>query len=179
MTKSFTSLFVTDNKETCQQRYKFICIISDMNEEFSTYRGRLNWSLKKAGMSQTDLAKLCGLKPQAVQYLCDQKNNAQGSIHNAKFAHHLKVSALWLEANIGEPLTEDRLKEVEKELEKTKEDFNKTMDTVKSWGVEDINSVDVELSEIFSSAYKVRIEDRPHVTKIVKTFIRKPRKAEG
>lgn len=31
-----TSSFVTDYKEACQHKYKFVCIIGDMNEEFLT-----------------------------------------------------------------------------------------------------------------------------------------------
>lgn len=141
-----------------------------MNEEFLTYRGRLNWALKNANMTQTALAKLCNLNPQAVQYLCDKKNNAQGSIHNAKFAHFLKVSALWLEANIGDPCLEDKLTKAMEELKKTKEELDRTIETVKSWGIEDLNSVDIELSEILSSAYRVPAENRGQVKTIITTF---------
>jgi len=67
-----------------------------------TYAARLKWAITNAELTQSKLAKLVGVKPQTVQYLCDEKNNAQGSIHNASFAEILGVSPLWLETNKGD-----------------------------------------------------------------------------
>ena len=43
-----------------------------------TYAARLRWAIANAELTQSKLAKLVGVKPQTVQYLCDEKNNAQG-----------------------------------------------------------------------------------------------------
>lgn len=169
MTKSNTSIFVTDYKHTCQHAYKNICIISFM-EEFNTYGGRLRWALKKAKMNQSQLADKLSLKPQAIQHLCDPKKNAQGSIHNARISKILNVSAIWLENNEGSPTIESNSKIID-DLNHTREELEKIIDTVKSWGIKNIEEVDVELSKIIESAAKVKKENRPHVQKIVDTFV--------
>jgi len=96
--KSITNTFVPENKHTCQYIDKIICIILAMD----TYAARLRWAIANAELTQSKLAKLVGVKPQTVQYLCDEKNNAQGSIYNTSFAEALGISPLWLETNKGD-----------------------------------------------------------------------------
>ena len=113
MINSNTSIFVPDYKHTCQRNYKNICIISCM-EKFKTYGERLKWALKQAKMSQSKLAEeLKNVRPQAIQHLCDPKKAAQGSIHTARIARILKISALWLEANEGSPFFKENSIEIE------------------------------------------------------------------
>jgi hypothetical protein len=65
-------------------------------KEFDTYGGRLRWALSRAKMNQSQLAHQLNIKPQTIQYLCNPQKNAQGSIHNARMAKTLNVSAIWL-----------------------------------------------------------------------------------
>jgi phage repressor protein C with HTH and peptisase S24 domain len=60
----------------------------------------------KGGLTQSELAKAAGIKPQAVQHICDQNKTAKGSTHTALFASILGVSALWLETGEGQPISE-------------------------------------------------------------------------
>ncbi|MBS0300534.1 MAG: helix-turn-helix transcriptional regulator [Proteobacteria bacterium] len=146
-------------------------------KEFDTYGGRLRWALSRAKMNQSQLAHQLNIKPQTIQYLCNPQKNAQGSIHNARMAKILNVSAIWLEANEGSPDIESNSELIE-DLKQTKEALERTIDTVKSWGIDDIQNVDVELSQIIESATKVDKDNRPHVHKIVETFIAKPGKGK-
>lgn len=145
-------------------------------DNFDTYAGRLCWELKHAEMNQSQLAKLLGINPQAIQYLCNKENNAKGSIYNYRMAFILGVSPIWLEAKIGDPIPHEKLKAVENELKTTKETLEKTLDVVKSWGIDDINSVDVETSDIFQTVTKLEDNNKKQVKKIVKTFTVKPEK---
>lgn len=70
-----------------------------------TYAERLAWAIKNYGLTQTGLASLAGVSPQTVQYLCDKKNNAQGSKHSSSFAEALGISPTWLETGKGDKLT--------------------------------------------------------------------------
>jgi len=62
---------------------------------------RLRAALAHAGMSQSRLARELGVKPQAIQHLCDPKKNAQGSTHTHAMARILGVSGQWLGEGTG------------------------------------------------------------------------------
>ena len=59
-----------------------------------TFADRLNFALKNAGMNQSELGKLVGLKPQAIQYLCSGKGKA--STKSFEMAKALNVDPAWL-----------------------------------------------------------------------------------
>ena len=53
--------------------------------------------MKTAGnMSQSELARAIGIRPQAIQYLLNPANRAQGSKHLVAIANTLGVSPQWL-----------------------------------------------------------------------------------
>lgn len=68
-----------------------------------TYAERLNWAMARhePPLGQSDLARLTGIKPQAVQYLCDPKRAARGSKHTPQLAAALGVSPHWLATGKG------------------------------------------------------------------------------
>lgn len=68
----------------------------------TTYGERLLWAMKEAGLSQSELARRIGVKPQSIQHLVDPKKNAQGSSKTAALANVLDVSSHWLETGEGE-----------------------------------------------------------------------------
>lgn len=72
-----------------------------------SYSKRLAWAIRNAGLTQTNLAKVAGVSPQTVQYLCDPKRGAQGSKHNSRFAEALGVSSIWLETGEGQITPDD------------------------------------------------------------------------
>lgn len=146
-----TSLFVTQSKYACQQTRKFVCMIPLMEK----YSERLTWAINNAGITQTDLARMIGVKPQTIQYLCSPKNNAQGSIHNASIAEILKISALWLETGRGDISIQPS--KAERMLEMLGIDIKR-------------NDLDMEGIEILRDAIQVPKENRKHLKKIVKTF---------
>lgn len=98
-----TNRFVADNRYFCQSFDKTICMLSVME----TYAERLTWAMERAEMSQSDLARVVGIKPQSIQYLCDSNRNAQGSKYNSRMAAALSVSATWLETGKGDRLARD------------------------------------------------------------------------
>jgi transcriptional regulator with XRE-family HTH domain len=68
----------------------------------SSYAKRLRQARLNAGISQSELARRVGLKnPQAVQYLEEDSNNAQGSRYTPRFAQELGVSPVWLQSGSG------------------------------------------------------------------------------
>ncbi|RTL40542.1 MAG: XRE family transcriptional regulator [Burkholderiales bacterium] len=78
----------------------------------TTFRERLEWAMQqKGGISQSELARQVGVKPQSIQHLLDPKKNAQGSSHTAKIAKALGVSPEWLASGAGprEPTTVESL----------------------------------------------------------------------
>lgn len=152
-----TSAFVTGNKYTCQHFDKIICIIPPMN----TYGERLKWAIKNANFTQTKLALEAGIQPQTVQYLCDKKNNAQGSRHNSKFAEILKINAYWLETGEGERLVNEN-READDDL-------------LQILGINRDN-LDLDQIEIIRSVMSVKKEDRPDLKKIVKKYVNPDRK---
>ena len=169
MINSNTSILVSENKDTCQHSYKFLCIIVCMK----TYADRLSWAISNAKLSQTGLANLAKVKPQTVQYLCDKKNNAQGSLHNARFAKILKVSALWLETGEGDrdiPDRDENFQKTTEQLLKTTEQLKEVLDVLKELKI-DINHLDVNQIEIIRTAMQVKESRREHLKSIVDTFV--------
>lgn len=72
--------------------------------EWKTYAGRLIWAMQHAGKTnQSELARVIGIKPQSIQYLCRRDAGAQGSKHTAALADALGVSSRWLARNEGLP----------------------------------------------------------------------------
>lgn len=158
MISKSTSVFVTKNKYTCQQDHKFICIISDME----TYSERLTWAINNAGMTQSQLAKLAGIKPQTIQYLCSSRNNAQGSIHNASFAEILNVSALWLETGKGNRDPQQ----------------NKALEFLKMLEI-DPESIEMDQVESIKAIMKMPEENREKAKKIISVFSEPDDKPDG
>lgn len=75
------------------------------NKEWESYAGRLGWAMRRAGRTnQSELARAIGVKPQAIQYLCDLDAGAQGSSHTPSLARELGVRADWLARGEGQPL---------------------------------------------------------------------------
>lgn len=75
------------------------------NKEWDSYAGRLGWAMRRAGRTnQSELARAIGVKPQAIQYLCDLDAGAQGSSHTPSLAKELGVRADWLARGEGQPL---------------------------------------------------------------------------
>lgn len=75
------------------------------NREWESYAGRLGWAMRRAGRTnQSELARAVGVKPQAIQYLCDLDAGAQGSSHTPSLAKELGVRADWLARGEGQPL---------------------------------------------------------------------------
>lgn len=75
------------------------------NREWASYAGRLGWAMRRAGRTnQSELARAIGVKPQAIQYLCDLDAGAQGSSHTPSLAKELGVRADWLARGEGQPL---------------------------------------------------------------------------
>ncbi|WP_353233345.1 helix-turn-helix domain-containing protein [Diaphorobacter ruginosibacter] len=63
----------------------------------SGFADRLRLAMKTAGdMSQSELARAIGVRPQAIQYLLNPANQAQGSKHLVAIANALDVSPQWL-----------------------------------------------------------------------------------
>lgn len=74
-------------------------------DEWRNYAGRLGWAMRRSGRTnQSELARAIGVKPQAIQYLCDAEAGARGSSHTPALARELGVRADWLARGDGEPL---------------------------------------------------------------------------
>lgn len=61
-----------------------------------TFATRVKKAREHAKLSQAELARRLGLKPQAIQYLEEPKNNARGSKHTAAIARECGVDPNWL-----------------------------------------------------------------------------------
>lgn len=83
------------NKPICNDNNKIIC----NNEEMKEYSDRLKYALAIRELSQSDLARAVGVKPQAIQYLCEK---GKRSVHSVKISEVLKINARWLTDGIGD-----------------------------------------------------------------------------
>jgi phage repressor protein C with HTH and peptisase S24 domain len=76
--------------------------------DLSTFTARLRWAMDKAKKTNMSaLAREIGVTPQSIQYLCDPKNNANGSEHVTKLGAALNVNADWLATGEGNPDRQD------------------------------------------------------------------------
>ena len=66
-----------------------------------TFAARVKKAREYAKLSQAALARRLGLKPQAIQYLEEPKNNARGSKHTAGIARVCGVDPDWLATERG------------------------------------------------------------------------------
>lgn len=66
------------------------------------YGERLKLARERAGLSQTELAGLVGMKQPSLAYLENPDNNAKTSEFTVKFARALGISVDWLDDEIGE-----------------------------------------------------------------------------
>lgn len=67
----------------------------------STYGERVKSARLNAKLSQAELGRQIGSSAQAIQYLEEPDNAAQGSHKTAHIAHICGVNALWLETGEG------------------------------------------------------------------------------
>ena len=65
-----------------------------------TLGGRLSQVLHEQGLSQSELARRVGVKPQSIQHLCQKKTKR--SAYVAEIAEALNVCPFWLATGIGE-----------------------------------------------------------------------------
>jgi len=72
-----------------------------MNDNLST---RLKAAIEKLGVSQSELAKKIGVKPQTIQYLCT--SNAEWSKFTFEIAHALDLNPEWLATGKGAMLAQ-------------------------------------------------------------------------
>ena len=75
------------------------------NNNLSTLSARLLHVIHVLGITQADLARRIGVKPQAIHYLCT--SNSKKSSFTYEIADALKINSLWLGSGEGEMLLED------------------------------------------------------------------------
>ncbi|TQE95222.1 MAG: hypothetical protein FKY71_17245 [Spiribacter salinus] len=83
------------NKSFCRDTDKKCCNHVGMSD----FADRLRHALDERDVSQSQLARWLGVKPQAIQYLCSGK--AQRSRYTTEIAGLLEISATWLASGIG------------------------------------------------------------------------------
>ena len=88
------------NKSICNDYHKIICD----NKAMKNYSDRLKYALMRNGMTQSELARLVGVKPQAIQYLCEK---GKRSVHSVKISEILKITPSWLTDGTGDIETTD------------------------------------------------------------------------
>lgn len=64
-----------------------------------TLADRLKFALARKGISQSELARRIGIKPQAIQYLCSGRGHKSGYI--AEIARELEIRPHWLATGQG------------------------------------------------------------------------------
>lgn len=74
-------------------------------DAMNTLRERLVFALEHSGMSQSELARVVGIKPQSVQYLCSGGSDGTRSRYIMEIAVALNVRPEWLLT--GEPPMEN------------------------------------------------------------------------
>lgn len=73
-----------------------------------SYAKRLDEARRHGKLTQSELARRLGLKPQAIQYLETERNNARGSKHTSAIARETGVDAHWLSTGKGTMLPAQR-----------------------------------------------------------------------
>lgn len=82
-----------------------------MNEEnLKCLSDRLNYALEHSGTSKAELARLIGVQPQTIQYLCSTK--AESSKFTFEIAHVLAVNFEWLAVGKGEMSQQQKVPKV-------------------------------------------------------------------
>lgn len=82
--------------------------------DLTSFAGRLRWAMNEAKKNNmSGLAREIGVTPQNIQYLCNPKNNANGSEHVTKLALALNVNSDWLATGKGQPERRQDAKDVE------------------------------------------------------------------
>lgn len=79
--------------------------LKQAQDRLVTLSERLLYALKTLGISQADLARRIGIKPQAIQYLCGSK--AKKSSFTFEIAEALGISSSWLGCGEGHMKFED------------------------------------------------------------------------
>ena len=131
--------------------------------EPTTLSERLAYALKMLRVSQADLARKIGIKPQAIQYLCN--SNAKKSGFTYEIAEALGISSAWLANGEGSIQLDDtpeiKLMKSQKgipiiqwcDIEKwVNQNFDSTMDQKNEWIL--INS------EGSNNCFAVRLQDK-------------------
>jgi transcriptional regulator with XRE-family HTH domain len=77
----------------------------------TTYSSRLKRAREHAQLSQSELGRRIGKSAQAIQYLEDPKNAAQGSKETPRIAQECGVDAVWLSNGRGEMLAHSGVRE--------------------------------------------------------------------
>lgn len=72
---------------------------TNKNNNLSTLSARLVHAINTLGVTQADLARRIGVKPQAIHYLCT--SNSKKSSFTYEIADALKISSLWLGSGEG------------------------------------------------------------------------------
>ncbi len=78
--------------------------VKDNDERLPTLSARLVFALNTLGVTQADLSRRIGVKPQAIHYLCN--SNSKKSSFTYEIADALKINSLWLACGNGEMLRE-------------------------------------------------------------------------
>lgn len=73
--------------------------------QLQTFSQRLNYAMSYKQVSQSALARTIGVKPQSVQYLCN--NNAKSSRLTPQIAEALDVNLEWLALGVGKVWVEE------------------------------------------------------------------------
>jgi transcriptional regulator with XRE-family HTH domain len=72
----------------------------------TTYSGRLKQAREHAKLSQAELGRRIGKSAQAIQYLEDPRQAAQGSKMTPRIAQECGVSSVWLASGAGAMLAQ-------------------------------------------------------------------------
>jgi SOS-response transcriptional repressor LexA len=73
--------------------------------QLDTFSQRLNYVMSYKQFSQSALARMIGVKPQSIQYLCH--NNAKSSRLTPQIAEALEVNLEWLALGVGKTWAEE------------------------------------------------------------------------
>ncbi len=80
---------------------------TNQNNKLATLSERLVYALKVLGITQAELARLIGIKPQAIHYLCSSRSKKSSFTY--EIADALKINSVWLGCGDGPMQLEDDL----------------------------------------------------------------------
>lgn len=75
------------------------------SKDFTTLSSRLLFALNTLGVTQAELSRMIGIKPQAIHYLCNSKSTK--SRFTYEIADALKINSLWLATGMGAMLLKE------------------------------------------------------------------------